>query len=142
MVPNTMGLRGCVSTGKETAGPSTTLRSGRDDNSVAGPSISRWNDCLGIITGAGRRPALLPQLFPIPDPGHHFVRQRESELMCEHTYLPAMVSFVSKHVTQHLRAGRPRLRPAVPVKLLSPTLSTAERFSEHLPAASGALGQS
>jgi hypothetical protein len=29
------GFRGCVRTGRETAGPSTSLRSGRDDNSVA-----------------------------------------------------------------------------------------------------------
>src|ERR1700679_2034471 len=32
------GLEVCVETGRETAGPSTALRSGRDDNSVA----SKW----------------------------------------------------------------------------------------------------
>ena len=34
-------FRGCVRPGKATAGPSTTLRSGRDDNSIAGSGISR-----------------------------------------------------------------------------------------------------
>jgi Flp pilus assembly protein TadG len=37
-----LGLRGCVRTGKETAGPSTALRSGRDDNSVA----RKWSQKL------------------------------------------------------------------------------------------------
>jgi hypothetical protein len=32
----TQDQRVCVRTGRETAGPSTALRSGRDDNSVAG----------------------------------------------------------------------------------------------------------
>jgi hypothetical protein len=62
--------------------------------------------------------------------------------MREHTHLPAMVSFVSKHVAQHFRANWPRLSPAVSVKLLDAAHITAERFSEHLRAASGALGQS
>jgi hypothetical protein len=62
--------------------------------------------------------------------------------MREHTHLPAMVGFVSKHVAQHFDANRPRLAPAVPVKLLDAAATTAERFSEHLRAASGAAGQS
>ncbi len=64
--------------------------------------------------------------------------------MCEHTDLSAMVGFVSKHVAQHFRADWPRPRPAVSQKLLDAALvlATAERFSEHLRAASGALGQS
>jgi hypothetical protein len=37
------GLKRCVSTGKETAGPSTTLRSGRDDNSVLSATASARN---------------------------------------------------------------------------------------------------
>src|SRR6202158_291030 len=87
------------------------------------------------------RPALFPQLFPIPHPGRHLVRQPESELMREHTHLPAMVGFVRKHVAQHFHANRPRPGPAVSAKLLdAPT--TAERFREHLRAASRALGQS
>src|ERR1035438_8132253 len=97
---------------------------------------------LSAQTGAARRPALFPQLFPIPDPVRHLVRQRESDLMCEHTHLPAMVSFVRKHVAQHFQANRPRPSPAVSAKLLDATPATAERFSEHLSAASGALGQS
>ena len=56
---------------------------------------------LRIVAGAARRPALFPQLFPIPDPGRHLDRQRESQLMREHTHLPAMVGFVRKHVAQH-----------------------------------------
>src|SRR6266567_4692956 len=99
-------------------------------------------DSLRIVAGAARRPALFPQLFPIPDPGRHLVRQRESELMREHTHLPAMVGFVRKHVAQHFDANRPRPSPAVSAKLLDAAPTTAERFSEHLRAASGALGQS
>jgi hypothetical protein len=62
--------------------------------------------------------------------------------MREHTHLPAMVGFVSKHVAQHFHANRPRPSPSVSVKLLGAAPTTAERFSEHLRAASGALGQS
>ena len=68
--------------------------------------------------------------------------------MREHTHLSAMVGFVSKHVAQHFRANRPRPSPAVSAKVLdagvvfTTALTTAERFSEHLRAASGALGQS
>src|SRR5712664_1315936 len=99
---------------------------------------------LRIDAGAAGRPALFPQLFPIPDPGRHLDRQRESELMREHTHLPAMVGFVRKHVAQHFHANRPRPSPAVSAKLLDTAfvLITAERFGEHLRAASGALGQS
>jgi hypothetical protein len=102
------------------------------------------NDFLRIVAGARRRPALFPQLFPIPEPGRHLDRQRESELMREHAHLPAMMGFMRKHVAQHLRANRPRFSPAVSAKLLDTAfvLTTAERFSEHLRAASGALNQS
>ncbi len=62
--------------------------------------------------------------------------------MREHTHLPAMVGFVSKHVAQHFRANRPRRSPTVSAKLLDAAPTTAERFGEHLRAASGALGQS
>jgi hypothetical protein len=104
----------------------------------------KTTDSLRIVAGAARRPALFPQLFPIPDPGRHLVRQPESELMREHTHLPAMVGFVRKHVAQHFQANRPRPSPAVPAKLLDAAfvLTTAERFREHLRAASGAFGQS
>ena len=61
--------------------------------------------------------------------------------MREHTHLSAMVGLVSKHVAEHFRANRPRPTPAVSEKLLDATL-TIERFSEHLRAAGGALGQS
>ena len=97
---------------------------------------------LRIVAGATRRPALFPQLFPIPDSGHHLNRQGESELMREHTHLPAMVGFVRNHVAQHFRANRPRAGPAVSEKLFDPAPATAERFREHLRAANGALGQS
>ena len=44
------GFRGFVSTGKETAGPSTALRSGRDDNSVAGKwAQKRSNEWLLMV---------------------------------------------------------------------------------------------
>src|SRR5258708_17821769 len=97
---------------------------------------------LRIDAGAAGRPALFPKLFPIPDPVRHLDRQRESELMREHAHLPAMVGFVRKHVPQHFRANRPGPSPAVSEKLLDAAPTTAERFSEHLRAASGALGQS
>jgi len=100
------------------------------------------SDSLRTVAGAARPPALFPQFFPIPDPVRDLVRQRESELMREHTYLPAMVGFVREHVAQHFQANRPRPSPAVSAKLLDAASTTAERFSEHLRAASGALGQS
>src|SRR5438128_2329011 len=90
------------------------------------------SDSLRIVAGAARRPALFPQLFPIPDPVR--VRQRESELMREHTHLPAMMGFVRKHVAQHFQANRPRPSPAVSAKLLDAAPTTAERFSEPLSA--------
>jgi hypothetical protein len=64
--------------------------------------------------------------------------------MREHAHLPAMVGFVRKHVAQHFQANRPRPSPAVSAKLLDAAfvLTTAERFRQHLRAASGALGQS
>src|SRR5258707_1198010 len=62
--------------------------------------------------------------------------------MREHAHLPAMVGFVRNHVAQHFRASRPGPSPAVSVKLLDAAARTAERFGEHLRAASGALGQS
>jgi len=62
--------------------------------------------------------------------------------MREHTHLPAMVGFVSKHVAEHFRANRPRATPAVSEKLLDATPTIAERFSQHLRTARGALGQS
>jgi hypothetical protein len=65
--------------------------------------------------------------------------------MREHTHLPAMMGFVRKHVAQlaqHFQANRPRLSPAVSAKLLDEAPTTAERLSEHLRAASGALDQS
>jgi len=61
--------------------------------------------------------------------------------MREHTYLAAMVGFVRKHVAQHFHADGPGPSPSVSEKLLHAT-TTAERFREHLRAASGALGQS
>src|SRR6266700_528059 len=100
------------------------------------------SDSLRIVVGAARRPALFPQLFPIPDPVHHLSRQRESELTREHKHLPAMVGFVRKQVAQHFQPNRPRPSPAVSAKLLDAAPTAAERFSEHLRAASGALGQS
>jgi hypothetical protein len=53
-----------------------------------------------------------------------------------------MMGFVRKHVAQHFHADRPRLCPAVSVKLFDAAATSAERFSEDIGAASGALGQS
>ena len=87
-------------------------------------------DSLRIVAGAARRPAFFPQLFPIPDPGRHLGRQRESELMREHTHLPAMMGFVRKHVAQHFQANRPRPSPAISAKLLDAAPTTADSFEE------------
>lgn len=46
-----------------------------------------------------------------------------------------------KHVTEHFHTDRPGASPAVPAKLLDSAATLAERFSEHLRAASGALLQ-
>lgn len=61
--------------------------------------------------------------------------------MREHAYLSAMVSFMRKHVAQHLHSHRPRPRPSVSVKLLD-AAAAAERFRQHLRAACGAHRQS
>ena len=61
--------------------------------------------------------------------------------MSEQTDLPAMVGFVGKHVAQHLRTNGPGLGPAVSQKCLHAAVAIVERFSEHLRAAVGALGQ-
>lgn len=62
--------------------------------------------------------------------------------MREHTHLPAMVGFVSKHVAQHFQTNRPWWSPAVSAKFLHTAVTLPERFGEHLRTASGALGQS
>ncbi len=61
--------------------------------------------------------------------------------MCQQTHLPAMVGFVRKHVAEHFRTDRPRLSPAVSLKLID-AAGTAERLSQHLRATSSALCQS
>ena len=88
------------------------------------------------------RPALFPNLFPIPQPRRDRGCQPESELMREHAHLPAMVSFVRDHVTKHFYANRPGLTPAVATKFLDATAVPAERFGEHLCAARCACGES
>src|ERR1700744_5392145 len=61
--------------------------------------------------------------------------------MRQHAHLAAMMGFMHQYVTQHLRAHRPRPRPAVPAEgLHSPT--AAQRFSQHLSAAIRTLRQS
>jgi hypothetical protein len=62
--------------------------------------------------------------------------------MREHAHLPAVVGFVRKHIAQHFHADRPRPSPTVSEKLFDAAPTAAERFSEHLSAASGALCQS
>src|SRR5450631_1204498 len=104
--------------------------------------MNRRDSASSCSVRRSRRPALFPQLFPIPDTGLHLDRQRKSELMREHTHLPAMVGFVRKHVAQHFRASRPGPTPSVSAKLLDAAPTAAERFRQHLLAASGAFGQS
>lgn len=62
--------------------------------------------------------------------------------MREHAHLAAMVGLVREHVAQHFHANRPRPGPAVSAKFPDAAPITPERLSEHLRAASGALGQS
>jgi hypothetical protein len=71
-----------------------------------------------------RRPALIPQLLPIPHPARHLLRQREAKLMHQHAHLSAMMRFVRQHVAQHLHANRPRLGPAISAKALDPAPAT------------------
>ncbi len=52
-----------------------------------------------------------------------------------------MVGLMSEHVAQHLHTNRKGWSPAISAKLLDPP-PVAKRFSQHLRAASGALGQS
>ena len=96
---------------------------------------------LRIGAWTTERAALFPELFPIPESGRDVDWQRETELMREHADLATVVGFVGKHVAQHFHANRPRLRPAVSVKLFDPARIIAECFSEHFGAASGAFGQ-
>jgi hypothetical protein len=63
-------------------------------------------------------------------------------LMREHAQLPAMVGFMGNHVAERFHANRPRPSPTVSAKLLDAPTTAAKRFSKHLRAASGALGQS
>src|SRR5450631_62847 len=95
-----------------------------------------------MSANAAGKTALSPQLFPIPQPGRHLVGEHESELMREHTHLPAMVGFVRNHVAYHLDTNRPGLRPAVSSKFNDTTSGTTERVSQHLLAAHRALCQS
>src|SRR6202521_3121555 len=97
--------------------------------------VQAIHDSSRIVAGAARRSALFPQLFPIPEPGGHLDRQRESELMREHTDLPAMVGFVRKHVAQHFHTSRPRPSPAVSAKLLNAFPRIVEYLRKHLRAA-------
>jgi len=62
--------------------------------------------------------------------------------MREHADLPAMVRFVRNHVAEHFHAGRPRSSPSVSLKLRNAAATIAERFGEHLLAASRAVAQS
>ena len=101
-----------------------------------------WDSTARLtIARPAARPALSPQLLPIPHPRGHLRRQPESQLMRQHANLPAMVRFVSQHVAQHLHPNRPGPRPPVSVKLLHAPLA-AERFPQHLRAASRTLRQS
>ena len=97
---------------------------------------------LRIVARATGRAAFFPEVFPIPKAGGYRHRQREPELVRKHTHLSAMMSFVRKHVAEHFHANRPRLSPAVSVKLFDAARIIAECFSEHLRTAGGALGQS
>ena len=73
---------------------------------------------LRIVAGAGGRAAVFPEFLPVPDAVGHLCGQWESELMREHADLAAMVGFVSEHVAEHFRAGRPRTGPAVSYEFL------------------------
>ena len=104
-----------------------------------GPALVE-NSSTGLCVWARRTAA--PKRIKIDEtrmrPGY-ITRPNRSQ---EHTYLPAMVGFVRKHVAQHFHPNRPRPSPAVSAKLLDAAPTIAERFREHLRAASGALGQS
>lgn len=106
-----------------------------------GPLLAEPILILRIRAGSARKPAPFPELFPIPHPGRHLVRQGEPELMREHAHLPAVVSFVGNHVAQHFRSHRPRLGPAISVKFLDASVA-AKRLGKHVRTAGSALRQS
>jgi hypothetical protein len=129
-------LTRCFSTRSQNPHPLPPNNGGRR---VGAPDLISF--ALNIFAGAFGGAAFFPELVPIPEAVHHFVRQRESELVREHEDLAAVVGFVGKHVAQHFRAGGPRLGPAVAEKFLDLALA-AESFSEHVGAAGGAFGES
>lgn len=61
--------------------------------------------------------------------------------MREHAYLPAMVSFVRKHVAEHFQTNRHGPMPTVAQKFFDATATINGRFVQHFHAASGALCQ-
>src|ERR1700675_1136244 len=61
--------------------------------------------------------------------------------MREHADLAAMMGFVRKHVAEYFHAHRPRLSPAVSLKLFDAAATIAERFGEHFDAAGAAFSE-
>ena len=74
---------------------------------------------------------MLPESFPIPKIGSDFGGKREAELMSEHADLSTVVGFVGKHVDEHGRAGSPRARPTIAMKVFNAT-PWSESLREHL----------
>ena len=100
------------------------------------------SDSLRSIAGATRRPRTLSTTFP-NSRSRMPPRSTTGIRVDGPAYTPARDGgFMREHVAQHFRANRPRPSPAVSAKLLDAAPTIAERFGQHLRAASGALGQS
>ena len=113
-------------------------------SSVALPILATWECVIGIVFQSSswvRESALLPQFFPNPDPVGVLDRQGESELMCQHTHLPAMMGVVRNHVCHHGCARRPRSRPSIPTKGFDAALGPGQSGREHFATARRTFGQ-
>ena len=101
-----------------------------------------WPAQLRAASSRVREAALLPQSFPNPHPVRGLDGQRETELMRQHTGLPAMMGVVRNHECQHGRACGPWSGPSIPVKTFHATAGPRESLHKHLTASVGALGES
>jgi hypothetical protein len=76
--------------------------------------------------------ALLPQSFPNPHSVRGLDGKRETELMRQHTDLPAMMGVVDNHECQHGPACGPWSGPSIPAKTFHATAGPRESLHKHL----------
>ncbi len=80
-----------------------------------------------------RKPCLLPQLVPLPNPTPSLRRQPISQLVRQHDDLPPMMRLMREHVRKHRPAGGPHRHPTPARKFRhSPPLRIPrQRLSQH-----------